>query len=154
MDGILFTFAVGAVIGGFKGLFDPSLCTFNLPRWFILSATNFFTLQALLVLILSLFKLQHSNSTQLLRLGLTVFMFGLFMPWMMLYNMFGGFAIQNGDSKHAHETKQHCVGSAWALTPLVVFFLFNSIELLTFWFLCYALNVRFKHFMSFRVPLG
>ena len=62
--------------------------------------------------------------------------------------MFGGFAIQNGDTKYARENHLHCVGNFLAMAPLVSYFLLVSIELLVFFFLGYALRIRFRHFMQ------
>ncbi|TNV82106.1 hypothetical protein FGO68_gene12810 [Halteria grandinella] len=135
-----------------SSFYKPDLCIFNLPKWFLLSATNFFTLQTLLVLILTLLK-SNTERAQSVRFGLTAFLYLAYIPWVMLYNMFGGFAIQNGDSKYARENHQHCVSTFLALLPLLSYFLLIAIELLAFFFLGYALRIRFKHFMQTQALL-
>ena len=74
----------------------------------MISANNFFVGQALLYLLIILMTID-TERVKRLRLFVTGFTFYVFVPIETLYNLFGGFAFKNSDTKLAMDSDKACV---------------------------------------------
>jgi hypothetical protein len=76
--------------------YSPHKCRFNLNKWLIISATNFYTAQALLVLLVVLVTYSREDLKKTIAY-LTGLYFCVFIPFLSIYDLFGGFTINNSN---------------------------------------------------------
>ena len=128
-------------------------CKYNLERWFILTFANFYTSQALFILMFFL--------TPRLKLSVFTFIYFVFLPCMMLYNLFGSYAYSHADKEITTEsTQKSCVSyitlnyviiqiyDGWFGTFLILYVIVTFIELLVFTVLMFGLKNRMSLFIK------
>jgi hypothetical protein len=110
-------------------------------------------MQSLLYLILVLLRFDRHRTALLARTFLSLFLYLLFLPYVLIYNLYAGIVIKNPDLPH----QQHALPCYHSIRPKIfltlwVFLIFLC--LFTLFLIGYALYLRFKHFrlISSQVP--
>ena len=121
-------------------------CLFNPKKWYKISIMNFITAQTIFFLLLHLLPMDRSPKYLIIRTCISLGLYFGFLPYMFIYNMYGGYGIQNPDNRLARETKNQCFNSLTPKIFLTGVLMLVFIELLVFFLMGYAVYIRFKHF--------
>lgn len=87
---------------------NAAFCRFNLNKWLFISATNFYTAQVLFMLLMVLVSYSRESYRKPIAVITGLYYCG-YLPFMGVYDLFGGFAINNSDTSVALSSGSSCV---------------------------------------------